>query len=374
MKQNRVFWSTLLSGFSVLPLFMLVRMRMYLHREGHTHKPIPSPHTKHLKKQVFTACSNTAMGLLFTAVGDVPHLEGWDDWARLTLSTLGTMIALRNLLVSMYEASSITAHTHNRIRPTSNEHRHRQQMTMDNTAPYPLLNPALLSRIRSIVAVRPRGLATLVTVLHIHSFCTLYALTALGVKMDNLPVGWRGACHGASSVWGKGKGRLTVPSRRCSINQPHNTTQSTSVFFYNLLLKLMSWQLFLLYEGRLKRLAKRAKKRAALSNVGSQKYHQRWRIFGGGGKQQHGGALGGPQVALLRRLRKTIVWYYAVSDLVILLALAAHYLVLGEGQELLRHQQMAGHDPHRYDELERRVVAFNWCVGCHWCWWWERPG
>ncbi len=51
------------------------------------------------------------MGLLFTAVGDVPHLETWDDWARLALSTLGTMIALRNLLVSMYEASSLTKTT-----------------------------------------------------------------------------------------------------------------------------------------------------------------------------------------------------------------------------------------------------------------------
>lgn len=45
------------------------------------------------------------MGILFTAVGDVPHLLHLDDWARLALSTLGTMIALRNLLVSMYEAS-----------------------------------------------------------------------------------------------------------------------------------------------------------------------------------------------------------------------------------------------------------------------------
>ena len=89
--EEGVFWSTLLQGFSVLPLFMLVA----------------------------TACSNTAMGILFTAVGDVPHLQGWADWARLGLSTIGTMIALRNLLVSMYE------------------------LVLDSTAQYPLLNPGL---------------------------------------------------------------------------------------------------------------------------------------------------------------------------------------------------------------------------------------
>jgi len=90
--EDGVFWSTLLQGFSVLPLFMLVA----------------------------TACSNTAMGILFTAVGDVPHLQGWADWARLGLSVIGTMIALRNLLVSMYE------------------------LVLDSTAQYPLLNPGLL--------------------------------------------------------------------------------------------------------------------------------------------------------------------------------------------------------------------------------------
>lgn len=92
VKSEEVFWSTLLQGFSVLPLFMFVA----------------------------TACSNTAMGILFTAVGDVPHLQGWADWVRLCLSTIGTMIALRNLLVSMYE------------------------LVLDSTALYPLLNPGLL--------------------------------------------------------------------------------------------------------------------------------------------------------------------------------------------------------------------------------------
>jgi len=91
-EEGSVFWSTLLQGFSVLPLFMLVA----------------------------TACSNTAFGILFTAVGDVPHLQGWADWARLGLSTIGTMIALRNMLVSMYE------------------------LVLDSTAQYPLLNPGLL--------------------------------------------------------------------------------------------------------------------------------------------------------------------------------------------------------------------------------------
>lgn len=91
-EEGSVFWSTLLQGFSVLPLFMLVA----------------------------TACSNTAFGILFTAVGDVPHLQGWADWARLGLSTIGTMIALRNFLVSMYD------------------------LVLDSTAQYPLLNPGLL--------------------------------------------------------------------------------------------------------------------------------------------------------------------------------------------------------------------------------------
>lgn len=45
------------------------------------------------------------MGILFSAVAETPYAHAWHDWARLTLSTLGTMIALRNLLVSMYEAS-----------------------------------------------------------------------------------------------------------------------------------------------------------------------------------------------------------------------------------------------------------------------------
>jgi hypothetical protein len=74
----------------------------------------------------------------------------------------------------------------------------KKQMTMDNTAPYPLLNPTLLSRIRSIVAVRPQGLAMLVTVLHINSFCALYGLTALGVRMGNIPEAWRTACQGTN--------------------------------------------------------------------------------------------------------------------------------------------------------------------------------
>ena len=45
------------------------------------------------------------MGILFSAVAEAPYAHAWHDWARLALSTLGTMIALRNLLVSMYEAS-----------------------------------------------------------------------------------------------------------------------------------------------------------------------------------------------------------------------------------------------------------------------------
>ena len=160
-------------------------------------------------------------------------------------------------------------------------------------------------------------------------------------------------------------------ARLGSIDQIH-TIHHTTVFFYNLLLKLGSWQLFLLYEGRLKRLARRAHKTTTTtkkektpppstggkSDGDGQQKGQRWSIFGG--RQQQRTRLGGRQVARLRRLRKGIVWYYALSDLVILCAMAARHLVRGEGQELLRHRQMAGHDPHRYDELERRVVAFNW--------------
>lgn len=148
----------------------------------------------------------------------MPHAAGWDAWARLGLSTLGTMIALRNLLVSMYEASDhiclwirvINLYRHPSSDPPLTESppthappsKHSNpQLAMDNTAPYPLLNPTLLSRIRSIVAVRPRGLATLITVLHIHSFCTLYGLTTLGVKMGNLPGAWPTACQGGWEGW-----------------------------------------------------------------------------------------------------------------------------------------------------------------------------
>jgi hypothetical protein len=78
---------------------------------------------------IATICSNMAMGILFTAVGDVPHVEGWADWARLGFSTVGTMIALRNLLVSMYE------------------------LLLDSTAQYPLLNPRLLRYDQSGISV-----------------------------------------------------------------------------------------------------------------------------------------------------------------------------------------------------------------------------
>lgn len=76
------------------------------------------------KRPTTTPPKKTHTGILFSAVAETPYAHAWHDWVRLALSTLGTMIALRNLLVSMYE------------------------MTMDNTAPYPLLNPTLLSRIR----------------------------------------------------------------------------------------------------------------------------------------------------------------------------------------------------------------------------------
>lgn len=52
---------------------------------------------------VATAWSNTAKGILFKDVGDVPHLQGWGDWVRLCLSTIGTRAALHNFLVSICE-------------------------------------------------------------------------------------------------------------------------------------------------------------------------------------------------------------------------------------------------------------------------------
>lgn len=72
-----MFWSTYLQGFS---FFILVRFM-----------------------SVATAWSNTAKGILFKDVGDVPHLQGWGDWVRLCLSTIGTRAALHNFLVSICE-------------------------------------------------------------------------------------------------------------------------------------------------------------------------------------------------------------------------------------------------------------------------------
>lgn len=70
--------------------------------------------------------------------------------------------------------------------------------TPPNPNPHPTTHTTTTTTDRySIVAVRPRGLATLVTVLHINSYSTLWGLTHLGVKMGNLPEGWRTACHGA---------------------------------------------------------------------------------------------------------------------------------------------------------------------------------
>jgi hypothetical protein len=165
------------------------------------------------------------------------------------------------------------------------------------------------------------------------------------------------------------------PKKACHLffSLPPPPPPPHTVFFYNLLVKLGSWRLFLLYEGRLKRLAKRAarshnkgkRKDAATTITADGDFKgNRWSLLGIGKNNRRalGVALGGKQVAFLRWLRKGIVYYYSLSDLMLLLVMAVQYLGWGEGQELLRHQQMVGHDPHRYDKLERRVVAFNWCV------------
>ncbi len=251
--EERLFWSTLLQGCSVLPLFMLIA----------------------------TACSNTAMGILFTAVGDIPHLQGWDDWVRLFLSTIGIMILLRNLLVSMYE------------------------MCIDSTAQYPLLNPSLLSRLRSIVAVRPHGLQRLITVLHINSCATLYGLTWLGIRMGNLPGVWLRRCH---------------------------------LFGLNTVAKLAAWQLYGLYEAFVKGQARPS----ARPN---------------GNQVPPLMVLKGKHLVSLRRVRKGVILYISTSDVLLLLGLAANYLFRGEeGRELLG---LMPHPHQAHDEMERRVVAFN---------------
>lgn len=307
------------------------------------------------------------MGILFTAVGDVPHLLHWDDWARLALSTLGTMIALRNLLVSMYEASRGKKESkqvspvplcknpfhlpHPSLKPSGHTSTddHGQHRALPASQPDPPLPHPLHCRCAPPGPRHPRQRAPHPLVLHAlrpHGAGREDGQHPRGVD-DGVPRSvsqWSCMCHAKTH-------RSPHPNTR---TRPQ---QTSTVFFYNLILKLGSWQLFLLYEGRLKRAVRKRIKEKQRDDPRS----GGWSIFRGGAGDR-GVALGRRQVALLRRLRKGIVLYYAASDLGILLCVAAQHLVLWEGQELLRIQQRVEHDPHSYDELERRVVAFNWCV------------
>lgn len=141
-----------------------------------------------------TACANTALGVLFTAVGDAPQMDGLDDWARLALSMLSTMLGLRNLLLSMYD------------------------MCSDNLATYPILNPTLLKRPRGIVAVRPRGLIRLSSALHVTSCVQLYLVTGLVTLSDSWHI-------------------------------------LTKMFMANLAAKLLIWQLYQYYQAWMKKCA-----------------------------------------------------------------------------------------------------------------------
>ena len=191
-----------------------------------------------------------------------------------------------------------------------------------------------------------------------------------GKKNQQAKIGYRAAQRPTNQINHTTKHNITTQHPN---TPPHPTKHhQTTVFFYNLLLKLSAWRLFLVYERGLKRRARREQQQQQQQQRQPKRKVSKptpsWGILGGGNgsfdrRGSWGAPLGAKQVSFLRRLRRGVVWYYALSDLVLIGAMAVHYWWWGEGQELLRHQQMAEHDPHRYDELERRVVAFNWCVG-----------
>lgn len=176
------------------------------------------------------------------------------------------------------------------------------ELTMDSTNLYPSLNPTLLSRIRTIAAVWPRGLVAVITAMHIYVAAVFFYVCGKSLPLISEPAwAWvkKDQTDSSSLLWSFHPSGLAV--KMGPLPSSSAWLQGRIAFPVNVLVKIIAWRIYQSYEGRCKQRIIKSSSSMDLdssSSIGEEREEQAERR---------------------RAIRRHVVLYYSTSDLLLLI-------------------------------------------------------